>query len=54
MLMKFQELRNEVIARRKPRKMFVQPNLYIQEENNSFEEYAQHNGDHTIFMARYR
>ena len=54
---RFQELRNEVIARRKPRKMFVQPNLLYSEEKKTIvlEEYAPTSmGIIQSFMARYR
>ena len=54
---RFQELRNEVIARRKPRKMFVQPNLLYSEEKKTIvlEEYAPTAmGIIQSFMARYR
>ena len=54
---KFQKLRDEVIARRKPRKMFVQPNLLYSEEKQAvtLEEYAPSPmGVIQSFVARYR
>ena len=53
----FRELRAEVVARREPRKMFVQPNLMFSEATNtvSLEEYdPTFSGIVRSFCARYR
>ena len=53
----FQKLREEVIARRKPRKMFVQPNLLYSEMEGKvvLQEYsASAMGIVQSFVARYR
>ena len=53
----FRELRAEVVARREPRKMFVQPNIMFSEATNtvSLEEYdPTFSGIVTSFCARNR